>query len=134
MHSVVPHSDIDDIRFASEWDRADDPVTIDAFTPSGVELMSPESKAVYIQCVKDSEDDLLVDGFFRQSMPDCVLPAEVNRIIGAYYLKSYSIRRLHEILQPLCMVTLYAITRRTLNLCADDKIHFAFCLHSEAPR
>ena len=89
-------------QFASTEETIDSTM-IDYFTPSGVTLMSPKSQGVYTQYVKDSNDNLLVDGFFRQNMPNQSLPSEINRIIAAYYLKSYSLRELREKLQPLCM-------------------------------
>ena len=89
-------------QFASSEETID-PTAIDYFTPTGVTLMSPISKAVATQYVKDSNDNLLVDGFFRENMSNRSLPSEINRIIAAYYLKSYSLRKLREKLQPLCM-------------------------------
>lgn len=91
---------IDDYQFASTADTAFDGIKM---TSSAVDSFSPKAKGVYIQYVKDSDDNYLVDGFFRENMQNRLLPPEINKLIAAYYLKSYSIRKLKEKLNPFCM-------------------------------
>lgn len=78
-----------------------DHLTIDGLTSSAIDLLTPTSKGVYTQYIKDYDDNLLVDGYFRENMPKRVLPPEVNRIIAAYYLKTYSVQNLQNKLKPL---------------------------------
>ena len=106
---------IHEYRFASETNATINDLTVDGLTSSAVELMTPKSKGVYNQYIKDSNDNLLIDGYFRETMrsmtkskrfksrnmPTRVLPPDVNRIIAAYYLKTYSIRNLRTKLIPL---------------------------------
>ena len=101
---------INDCRFASEENATIDELAIDGLTASVVDMLTPKSKDVYTQYVKDSNDNLLIDGYFRKNMRDQVLPPGVNRIIAAYYLKTYSIRNLRNKLIPLtalCMKLLF---------------------------
>ena len=95
---------IDGHRFASEQDATTNYLAVDTFPKSAVDLLPPQSRAVYIQYVKDSDDNLLVDGYFRTNMLNRQLPPGVNRIIAAYYLKTYSARNLHEKITALRMV------------------------------
>ena len=90
-------------RFPSEEDTTADRSTIGTYSRSAADLLTPRAKGVYLQYVKDSNDNLLVDGYFRQNMPNRLLPTEVNRVIAAYYLKSYSIRNLKKKITSLRM-------------------------------
>ena len=106
---------IHECRFASETNATINDLTVGGLTSSAVELMTPKSKGVYNQYIKDSNDNLLIDGYFRETMRSMtkskwfksrnshkrVLPPDVNRIIAAYYLKTYSIRNLRNKLIPL---------------------------------
>ena len=94
---------MDDYRFASEQDINACSVRIDSFSQRDADLLTPTSKAVFIQYVKDRDDHLLVDGYFRANMPTQHLPPEVTRMIAAYYLKTYSISHLHEKITSLRM-------------------------------
>lgn len=62
-----------------------------------------------MQYAKDSDDNLLIDGYFREPMSDRVLPPEVNRIIATYYLKKYSARKIAETFQKISMIFLFYI-------------------------
>ena len=88
-------------RFASEQNATIDQLTVDGLTSSAIDMMTPKSKGAYTQYIKDSNDNLLVDGYFRKHMRNRILPPDVNRIIAAYYLKTYSIRYLRNKLIPL---------------------------------
>ena len=96
-------------RFATNREETLDHSHIQ-MSPRKVKLFTPRTKGVYEQYVKDSEDNLLIDGYFRennQNMSNRSLPHEVNRVIAAYYLKSYSIAGLRQKLKPLCTEILY---------------------------
>ena len=81
----------------SERDTTAGRITIDIpFSKNAVELLCAESRAVYTQYVKDSDNSLLVDGYFGENMPNRVLPPVVNQIIASYYSKTYSIQYLHQ--------------------------------------
>ena len=92
-------------QFPSEEDATADISTIGTYSRSAADLLTPRSKGVYLQYVKDSDDNLLVNGYFRQNMPNHLLPEEVNRIIASYYLKTYSARNLHKKITTLRMVS-----------------------------
>ena len=92
---------INGCRFASEQNTTIDQLAVDGVTASAVDMLTPKSKDVYTQYVKDWNDNILVDGYFRKNMRNQVLPPDVNRIIAAYYLKTYSIRNLRNKLIPL---------------------------------
>ena len=77
--------------------------TVEQYGSSTIKLMTPKTKGVYMQYVKDSNDNLLIDGFFRENMPSGSLPPDINRTIAAYYVKSYSLRKLMEKLKPIRM-------------------------------
>ena len=97
---------INGCRFASEENATIDELAIDGLTSSVVDMLTPKSKDVYTQYVKDWNDNILVDGYFRKNMRNQVLPPGVNRIIAAYYLKTYSVRNLGDkliSLKTLCM-------------------------------
>ena len=83
-------------QFASAQDVTDtfDPAT--HLHPP--ECLTPTSQGVWMQWVKDAKHSLLVGGFFREMtcLSRLHLPGDVNRIIGAYYAKSLSKRRLKE--------------------------------------
>ena len=96
---------MDDYRFASEQDINAGHVTIDSFSQRDADLLAPAEKAVFIQYAKDRDDHLLVDGYFRENMPNQNLPPEVTRLIAAYYLKTYSISHLHEKITSLRMIS-----------------------------
>ncbi len=85
----------------------------DSFSRTDIELLTPQRSGVYIQYVKDSDDNLLVDGFFRENMRDRVLPPDVNRVIATYYSKSYSFQSLHEELTTLGMVKSFCLPNRS---------------------
>ena len=78
-------------------------MTIDNFSESAADLLAPTEKGVYIQYVKDRDDHFLIDGYFRETIPNQNLPEEVNRMIAAYYLKTYSMRNLHGKITSLRM-------------------------------
>ncbi len=94
-------------QLSQEDATANDLSPFDSFSKRDIQLLTPRSKGVYIQYVKDSDDKLLVDGYFREHIRNRVLPPDINRIIAAYYLKSYSIRSLHERITRLGMVYLF---------------------------
>ena len=97
---------INDCRFASEQNTTIDQLAVDGVTASAVDMLTPTSQGVYTQYVKDWNDNILVDGYFRKTMQNQVLPPDVNRIIAAYYLKTYSVRNLGDkliSLKTLCM-------------------------------
>ena len=95
---------MDDYRFASEQDINAGHVTIDSFSQRDADLLAPAEKAVFTQYVKDRDDHFLIDGYFRETIPNQNLPEEVNRMIAAYYLKTYSISNLHEKIISLRMI------------------------------
>lgn len=66
----------------------------DFVTQSKAELFRTTTREIYAQHVKDPNNNLLIDGFFRETMPRGVLPPEVNQMISIYYLKSYSVEEL----------------------------------------
>ena len=79
-----------------KW-ASDNSIDIKLETFDGSDL-SPTSKGVYKQWIKDSKDDLLVDGYFRKAVgaDGFILVPGVNSIITSYYLKSYSKRSLYH--------------------------------------
>jgi len=60
-------------------------------TIDNADCFSGELQEVYIQWIKDPEDKLLVDGYFRNTMSNQELPVDVNVAIAGYYLKSFSL-------------------------------------------
>ena len=54
---------------------------IEKVTRSACDLLTPTSKGVYDQYVHDSDDKLLIDGFFRENIQNRVLPPGVNKVI-----------------------------------------------------
>jgi len=88
-------------RFESEEDVESGHTTINTFSRSDADLLTPRARGVYIQYAKDSDDNLLVDGYFRETMPNRLPHLEVNRMIASYYLKRYSSRYLEEQLTSL---------------------------------
>ena len=97
---------LNDYHFASEEDTTAGHISIDTFSRSAVDLLSAESKGVYLQYVKDSNDTLLIDGYFRMNTSNLQLPPEVSEIIAAYYLKAYSVRNLHNKITSLRMFSI----------------------------
>ena len=96
-------------RFPSEEDTTADRSTTGTYSRSAADLLTPRAKGVYLQYVKDSDDNLLVDGYFRQNMPNHLLPLQVNRIIASYYLKTYSARNLHKKITALRMISCFCL-------------------------
>lgn len=117
---------IDRHQFAS---KSSGDATVEQYSTSTIKLMTPKTKAVYMQYVKDSKDNLLVDGFFRENMPNELLPHPINRMIAAYYLKSHSLRKLKEMLQPIRM-EIYVICNMFCSFKSLPITHF----HSETTK
>merc|ERR1719283_785460 len=58
-----------------------------------IKSLSASHKDVYYQYVKDADDNLLVDGYYRRHMSSTTaLPPDINHIIASYYVKSFSKR------------------------------------------
>lgn len=89
------------IRFSEETE-------IDYFrirlTPSTVDALPSEWRDLYIQHEKDSDDKLLVGGYFRETIQHQALSSDINRIVASYYLKSYSSSSLWNNLEPIGMI------------------------------
>jgi len=53
------------------------------------EKLPPHHRGVYIQYIKDPEDDILVSGFLKETLPKYqVTPQNVERCIASFYSKS----------------------------------------------
>ena len=97
-------------------------------TSSACDLLTPTSKGVYDQYVHDSDDKLLIDGFFRENVQNRVLPPGVNRVIAAYYSKVYSMREMRRKLRNVSYIGTYLMSETSLlfsrigNSCTDEPV------------
>jgi len=98
-------------QFASEDNEGPFQMTVDV-SKSEAKLFTPRAKGVYQQAVADPDDTLLVHGYFREIMPNQILPEGVNKTIAAYYLKSYSNRTLMDKVESIRTIKMIGDYRR----------------------
>eukprot|EP01084_Bolivina_argentea_P273995 466858_1 len=69
--------------------------SIDSYDAS---MFSPTSKLVYKQWKVDANDELLIDGYFREcNVTIQHLPSDIKKTIGSYYQKMHSKSKLKEL-------------------------------------